>query len=45
MNIPEGRLIKHQQKNRCKMNMNIKWERREVVIASRCAEVLFSLIG
>ena len=45
MHIPEGRLRKHQQTQRCDRNTQMQCRRRDVVIVSRCAEASFSLAG
>ena len=43
--MPAGRLIKHQQTQGCNRNTQIRWQRRDVAIASQCAEASFSLMG
>ena len=45
MQMPAGRLINHQRTRRCNRNMHMQWKRRDVTIASRCAEASFSLTG
>ena len=45
MNMPSGRLIKHDRTKKCKSNMDMLCQRRDVAIASRCAEASFSLTG
>ena len=45
MHIPVGRLIKHQRTRRCDRNTQMWCQRRDVMIASRCAEASFSLVG
>ena len=43
--IPAGWVIKYQRTKRCNRNMQIQWQRRDVVITSQCAEVSFSITG
>ena len=45
MHMPSGRLLKHQQTERCDRNTQIRWRRRDAAIASRCKEATFSLTG
>ena len=40
-----GRLINHQRTKRCDRNTHMRWQSRDVVIASRCRESSFSLTG
>ena len=45
MNMPAGRLIKHQRKRRCDRNTQMQWWRRDVAIPSRYTEDTFSFTG
>ena len=41
--IPVGRLLKHHRTKQCDWNIQMRWKRRDVAIASRCMEASFSL--
>ena len=43
--MPEGRLIKHQQAERCDKNNQMRWWRRDVATADKFLEETFSLTG
>ena len=43
--MPEGRLLKHQQMKRCTRNTQMRWVRKNIAIASRCKRDMFSLTG
>ena len=43
MNMPAGRLTKNHRDQRCNKNTQMWWRRRDVAIASWCAEAFFSL--
>ena len=43
MHMPEGRMIKHQRMQRCDRKIQMHWQRKDVLIASRCAEAYFIL--
>ena len=45
IHIPVECLIKHQPTKRCDSNTQMWWRRTDVVIASRCTEMSFSLTG
>ena len=45
MHMPAGRLLKHHRTKRYERNMQMRWRRRDVAIASRCKEVMLSLTG
>ena len=45
MHMLLGRLIKQQRIQRYNRNTQIWWQRRNVAIASQCAEAYFSLNG
>ena len=45
IHMQSGRLIKHQQTERCNRNMQMWWQSRDASIASRCAKASFSLTG
>ena len=45
MYMPAGRLLKKQLTQWCDRNTQMGWRRRDVAIASRCAEASFSLTG
>ena len=43
MHVPAGRIIKHRRMKRCNRNTQMRWQRRDVAISSRCAEASFIL--
>ena len=45
IHMPSGRLLKHQRTNWCDRNMQMRWQKRDVAIASQCREAMFSLTG
>ena len=45
MHMPTGRIIKHQQTQRCDRKTQMRWQRRDVAIAIQCADAPFSLTG
>ena len=45
MHMPAGQLIKHHRMARCDNNIQIRWQRRDMIIADRCLEATFSLAG
>ena len=45
MYMSEGRLIKHHRMQQCNRNIQMRWQRRDVLIASQYAEAYFSLAG
>ena len=45
IHMPEGQLIKYHRKKRCNRNTQMRWRRRDISIASWCAEASFSITG
>ena len=45
MHMPEGFMIKRQSTQQCDRNTQMMWQRRDVIIARRCAEASFRLTG
>ena len=45
MNMSAGRIIKHWRMEICGRNMQMRWQRRNVAIATNCMEANFSLMG
>ena len=45
MHMPEGWIIKHWRKDRCDKNTQMRWQRRDVMIAKKCMEAIFSFTG
>ena len=45
MQMPAGKLIMNQRTQQCGRNKQIRWQRRDIAIASRCMEASFSLTG
>ena len=45
MHMPSGRLINHHSTRQCDKNMQMLWQRRDIVITSQCAEVFSSIKG
>ena len=43
MHMSAGRLFKHQQTKWCDRNTQMRWQRKEVAIASRCEGVMFRI--
>ena len=45
MDMTVGRPLKHQQTKRCDRDMQMRWQRKDVTIASQYEGVTFSLTG
>ena len=43
IHMPAGRLLKHHQTQRRDWNMQMRWQRKDVAIASQCADAYVSL--
>ena len=44
IHVPTGRLIRHRKAVRCNKNTQMRWMRRDVVIAASCLEATLILI-
>ena len=45
MHMPESRMLKHRQADKCNKMIERKIKRRDVEIAARCGKMEFSLEG
>ena len=45
MHMPEGRIIKHLQTQRCNKNTHMRWRRQEMAILRQWLEATFILMG
>ena len=45
MHMPSGRLLNHHQTKRCNRSKKMRWQRKDITIASRCEGVAFILTG
>ena len=45
MNMPVGRIVKHQRTQRCNRNTQMRWWTRYLAIMIECMEEFFSFTG